>query len=214
MIRNIAIFASGRGTNFAAIVKAVSRKLLNARIAVLVCDNPKAPVIKKAGRFGIKTLLVAREDFMTRNDFETAIIRSLKEEKIGLIVLAGFMRVLSPGFVRRYKNRIINIHPSLLPSFKGAHAIKEAFGYGAKLTGVTVHFVDEQVDHGPIILQEPVRITATDTLRSLEDKIHSLEHALYPKAIQLLLHGKLKFSGRKVKTVNHSPATKLPPYLK
>ncbi len=199
MIKNIAIFASGRGTNFAAIVTAVSRKLLNARIAVLVCDNPEAPVIKKAGRFGIKTLLVAREDFTTRGDFEAQIIQALKKEKISLIVLAGFMRILSPSFVRRYKNRIINIHPSLLPSFKGGHAIKEAFGYGAKLTGVTVHFVDEQVDHGPIILQEPIRITAADTLRSLEDKIHSLEHTLYPKAIQLLLHGKLKLSGRKVK---------------
>ncbi|MFA5118592.1 MAG: phosphoribosylglycinamide formyltransferase [Candidatus Omnitrophota bacterium] len=199
MMKNIAIFASGRGTNFAAIAEAVSRKQLMARIAILVCDNPEAPVIKKAGRLGIKALIIAREDFTARGDFEAQISLALNKEKIDFIVLAGFMRILSTAFVRRYKNRIINIHPSLLPAFKGANAIKEAFAYGAKITGVTVHFVDEQIDHGPIILQEPLKVTTADTLKSLEAKIHSLEHALYPKALQLLLHGKLKFSGRKLK---------------
>ncbi|MFA6217915.1 MAG: phosphoribosylglycinamide formyltransferase [Candidatus Omnitrophota bacterium] len=200
MIKNIAIFASGKGTNFSAIVAAVSRKLLQARIALLVCDNPQAPVIKKANRAGVRIIRAVRKDFATKKDFEAEIIRGLKEEDVDLIVLAGFMRILSPDFVRRYKNRIINIHPSLLPAFKGAHAIKEAFHYGVKLTGVTIHFVDEKIDHGPIILQTPVAISSKDTLESLEDKIHTLEHSLYPHAIQLLLKGKLKLSGRKVKT--------------
>jgi len=189
-VKNIAVFASGRGTNFAAIVKAVKNGRIKANLSLLVCDNSKAGVLSKAKKAKIKIALVKNESM---------IIRYLKENKIDLIVLAGFMRLLSPGFVRRYYGRIINIHPSLLPSFKGAEGIKDAFSYGVKFTGVTVHFVDELMDHGPIILQQAIKIGEGQTIGSLEKKIHKVEHKLYPEAIRLFVEGRLKIAGRKVK---------------
>jgi len=198
---NIAIFASGRGSNFQALLKAVKNKTLKAKIVLLVCDNPKAPVLEKARQARIKTLLLQRKAFNSTKDFEQEIISHLREEKIDLVALAGFMRILSPFFIRQYKNRILNIHPSLLPAFKGAHAIADAFNYGVKVTGVTIHFVDEQVDNGPIILQEPVAIKKLDTVETLEIRIHRLEHMLYPKAIQLLNEKKIFLKGRKIRAV-------------
>jgi phosphoribosylglycinamide formyltransferase-1 len=198
-MKNIAIFASGRGSNFSAILKAAKRGVFKAGISLLVCDNPGAKVLEKARKANIKVALVKRQDFPSKEKFEAEIIKKLEEENIGLIALAGFMRILSPGFVHKYKNRILNIHPALLPSYKGAQAIKDAFNCGAKFTGVTVHFVDEKTDHGPIILQEPVKIEKGDTLKSLENKIHKVEHKLYPEAIRLYLEGKLRVKGRKVK---------------
>lgn len=195
---NIAVFASGRGTNFEAIIKSVKKGLIKANLSLLVCDNPEAPAIKKAQKAGIKVALVKRDEFAGKRSFEDKIIEYLKEHKIELIVLAGFMRLLSPEFVRCYKNRILNIHPSLLPSFKGEEGIKDAFNYGVKVTGVTVHFVDEEMDHGPIVLQAPVEIEKNDTLVSLETKIHKVEHRLYPAAIKLYVEGKLEIEGRKV----------------
>ncbi|MFA5062919.1 MAG: phosphoribosylglycinamide formyltransferase [Candidatus Omnitrophota bacterium] len=197
-MKNIAVFASGKGTNFTAIARAVKKGSLRVNLALLVCDNPQAPVLNKAKEFKIKIALVKREDFTSKEDFEKEIIHSLKEAKIGLIVMAGFMRLLSPNFVRAYKNRIVNIHPSLLPSFKGAHAIKDAFAYGVKITGATVHFVDEQIDHGAIILQKEVEVKETDTLNSLEARIHRAEHLLYPEAIKVVTLGRFRLKGRRV----------------
>jgi phosphoribosylglycinamide formyltransferase 1 len=168
---NLAVFASGRGSNFSAIAKAVKRGQLKARLQILVCDQPQAAVIKRAQTSGVQVVLVRRQDFASRLDFEEAIIQRLKNYKIDLIVLAGFMRLLSPGFVKRYQNRIMNIHPSLLPAFKGAHAISDAFNSGAASTGVTVHFIDKEVDHGPVILQRKIRIRSKDTLATLEKRI-------------------------------------------
>ena len=198
-MKNIAIFASGRGTNFSAIARAVKSGALKANIALLLCDNPKALVLKKAKSAGVNIALVRRENFSSKKDFENKINGLLKVNKIELIVLAGFMRMLSEAFVRAHSGRIINIHPSLLPSFKGTEGIKDAFDYGVKITGVTVHFVDELMDHGPVILQAPVKIEEFDTLESLEEKIHRLEHRLYPEAIKLFVEGRLKIAGRKVK---------------
>jgi phosphoribosylglycinamide formyltransferase-1 len=195
---NIAVFASGRGSNFSAIIRAVKNGGIKANPALLVCDNPQAGAIGRAKRAKVKLALILRKDFATKQEFEKEIIRRLEENKISLIVLAGFMRILSPEFVKAFAGRIINIHPSLLPAYKGEQAIKDAFDYGAKTTGVTVHFVDELMDHGPIILQSPVKIEENDTLDSLETKIHKLEHKLYPQAIGLFLEGRLKISGRKV----------------
>lgn len=195
---NIAIFASGRGTNFSAILKAVKKGRLKVNLALLVCDQPKAPVLAKARRANIKSILVDRKNFSSKTDFEAQIIRHLKDSQIDLIVLAGFMRLLSPEFVRAFKGRILNIHPSLLPSFKGIHGIKDAFEYGCKITGVTVHFVDEELDHGPIILQKTVEIKENDTLQSLEAKIHKVEHKIYPQVIELFAEGKLSLEARKV----------------
>jgi len=196
---NIAVFASGKGTNFSAIIRAVKKGKIKANLSLLVCDNPKAGAISRAYRAGIKVVKILREDFGTKKDFENKIIQHLEENKIDLIVLAGFMRMLSSEFVARYKNKILNIHPALLPSFKGEEGIKDAFDYGAKVTGVTVHFVDEEMDHGPIVLQQAVEIKENDTLESLEAKIHKVEHKLYPEAVRLFVEGKLILEGRKVR---------------
>jgi len=196
---NIAVFASGRGSNFSAIARSIKSGKIQACLSLLVCDNPGAAVLDKAKRAGVKAALVKRYDFSLSKDFEGAIIDLLRENKIELIVLAGYMRLLSPAFVQEFSGRIINIHPSLLPSFKGTQAIKDAFDYGAKVTGVTVHFVDEKMDHGPIILQGALRIEEDDTLESLEGKIHKLEHKLYPEAVRLFVEGKLKVTARSVK---------------
>jgi len=195
---NLAIFASGQGSNFSAIVKAIKKGRIKAGSVVLVCDKPEARVIRRAQKAKVAVILVRREDFTGRADFESAIIQRLKSCKIDLIALAGFMRMLSPSFVRQYRNRIMNIHPSLLPAFKGSCAIKDALETGVGSTGVTVHFVDEEMDHGPVILQHKVRIASKDTLASLEKRIHSVEHKLYPQAIRLFGEGKIRVKGRKV----------------
>jgi len=196
---NIAVFASGRGSNFSAIARAVKSGKLKVNLALLVCDQPAAKVIAKARRAGVKVALVKRADFASKKDFEAKIIEYLEKEKIDLIALAGFMRMLGAELLQKYRGRIINIHPALLPAFKGSVGIKDAFDYGVKVTGVTVHFVDEEMDHGAIILQAPVKIEEADTLESLEARIHKIEHKLYPEAIQLFAAGKLQIEGRKVR---------------
>lgn len=189
---NLAVFASGNGSNFSAIVKAIKQNKIKAKSVILVCDRPGALVIKRAQKAKVRVILIRREDFTSRADFEEAVIQRLRNYKIDLIALAGFMRILSASFVKLYHNRILNIHPSLLPDFKGAQAIKDAFNHKVALTGVTVHFVDEQVDNGPIILQQEIKISKKDTLVSLEKKIHSVEHKLYPEAIRLFINGKIR----------------------
>lgn len=186
-MKNIACLASGNGSNFQAIVEAVKKGKIRANLKLLVSDNPGAYCLERAARARVKAFIVERGDFLSKKDFEEQIVKKLKSEKIDLVILAGFMRVLSPYFVRQYKNKILNIHPALLPAFKGAHAIADAFKYGVKVTGVTVHIVDEEVDHGRIILQEALKVRQKDTLEVLEQRIHRLEHKLYPQAIRLFL---------------------------
>lgn len=189
---NLAVFASGSGSNFSAIVKAIKQNKIKTKSVILVCDKPGAFVIKRAQKAGVQVILVSRVDFVSRADFEKAVIQRLKIYKVDLIALAGFMRMLSPAFVRKYRSRILNIHPSLLPAFKGGHAIKNAFNSKASFTGVTVHFVDEKMDHGPVILQKQIRIKSSDNLVSLERRVHALEHKLYPQVIKLFVEGKIK----------------------
>ena len=198
---NFAVFASGNGSNLQAIIQAVQKGEIKASLSLVFSNNPKAFALERAGRAGIKTLVLNPDEYMNRQSYDREIIVHLKEENIDFIVLAGYMLLLSPFFIKKYHHKILNIHPSLLPAFKGMHAIKDAFLYGAKATGVTIHFVDEKLDHGPIIMQEALRIKETDTLEILEQKIHSVEHRLYPKAIDLLVQGKLKVEGRKVVVV-------------
>ena len=197
-LKNIAIFASGRGSNFSAIASAIKNKRIRANLALLVCDNPKAFVLKKAGKAKVKAVLLRRPDFSCKKDFEVEIIKHLRENNIDLIVLAGYMRILSAEFVNKYRGRIINIHPSLLPAFKGEEGIKDAFVHGVKVTGVTVHFVDEYMDNGAIIVQQALPIKEKDSMMALEAKIHKIEHKLYPEAIKLFVEGKLRIKGRKV----------------
>lgn len=199
---NIAVFASGNGSNFAAIAAAIKKKKIRAKLALVVCDNPAAYVVKRAQKAGVKVALVKRQDFSSKKDFEEKIIEHLEKNNIRLIVLAGFMRMLGQAILKSYKNRILNIHPALLPSFKGSAGIKDAFDYGVKVTGVTVHFVDALMDNGPVILQAAVSVQENDTLASLEAKIHKVEHRIYPEAINLFAQGKLKVKGRKVEILN------------
>ncbi len=196
---NIAIFASGQGTNFQAIVDSIKAGRIKAKVVLMVCDNPKAYALERAKREGIKYLLVERKNFKTRREFEDTIIRNLEKEDVELIALAGYMRILSAEFVQRYRNKILNLHPALLPSFKGTEAIKDALNYGVKITGVTVHFVDEQMDHGPIVIQEALQIEDGDTEETLASRIHELEHKIYPEAIRLFVEGRLKIEGRHVR---------------
>ena len=195
---NIAVFVSGNGTNLEAIIDAISGGEIKAKIALVVSDNKDAYALVRAKKANVETFVLSAKDFKSREDYDKEIIKELEKRSVRLVVLAGFMRLLSPYFVRQYKNKIMNIHPALLPSFKGTHGIKDAFEYGMEMTGVTVHFVDGELDHGPIILQEAVSIDGDDTLETLEEKIHKVEHRLYPKAIRLFVEGKLKIEGRKV----------------
>lgn len=197
-MKNLAVFVSGNGSNLQAIIDAVKSGGLKVNIALALSDNKDAYALARAKEAGIKGIFIDPKIYKTKKEFEQEIISVLEKEKVEAIALAGFMRILSPEFISRYKNRILNVHPALLPSFKGAHGIKDAFDYGVKMTGVTIHFVDEDMDHGPIILQEALRVDDGDTLGSLEEKIHKAEHKLYPEAIRLFSEGKLKIEGRKV----------------
>lgn len=193
-----AVFASGFGSNLQVIIDAVKRKKIRAELALVVSDKKDAFALTRARKAKIKTFVLDPKSFSDRESFDREVVRNLREEKIDFVVLAGFMRILSAYFVREYPHKIINIHPALLPAFVGGHAIRDAFEHGVKMTGVTVHFVDEKVDHGAIIAQGTVEILPKDTLKTLEKKIHRLEHTLYPKAIDLLTRGKLTVKGRKV----------------
>lgn len=196
---NIAVFCSGKGTNLQAIIDAKNAGRIKVNIALVVSDTPAAYALVRAKNAGIKTLVVKREDYKTRQEFENKIIEELEKKNIDLICLAGYMRMLSASFVARYKNKILNIHPALLPSFKGTSGVKDALEYGVKITGPTVHFVDEKMDHGPIILQRAVNVSDDDTEQTLAEKIHEQEHIIYPEAIRLLTEGKLKIEGRRVR---------------
>jgi phosphoribosylglycinamide formyltransferase-1 len=198
---NIAILASGNGSNFKAIAEAVRRGHIKASIKVLITDKDSAFVRKRAKRSKIRDIFIDPKKTGSRCEFDEKIAAILKSEKIDLIILAGFMRILSGGFVKKFKNRILNIHPALLPAFKGEDAIKRAFRYGCKVTGVTVHFVDEKVDNGPIVLQEAIRIKKGESLAKLEARIHSLEHKLYPLAIKLFTEKRIKIKNHNVEII-------------
>jgi phosphoribosylglycinamide formyltransferase 1 len=199
---NIAVFCSGNGSNFQAIADAKKKGMFHAEMALMVCDNPDAYAIKRAKKENIPCFIVNGRTFSSKNLLEEKIIKELESKNIGLICLAGYMRLLSPGFVRKYAGKIINIHPALLPAFKGSRAIEDAFKYGVKISGVTVHFVTEDVDSGPIILQEAVRIEESDSRESFEEKIHIAEHRLYTRAIKLFVENRLNIIGRKVEIIN------------
>lgn len=195
---NIAVLCSGNGSNLQAIINKVRSGYIPAKIALVVSDNKNAFALQRAGKARIDTLVLDPEDFDTREAFDRKIIEALRAKKVGLVVLAGYMRLLSGYFIKEYESRIVNIHPSLLPSFKGTRGIKDALEYGVKVTGPTVHFVDEKLDNGPIILQKTVEIKDGDTEKTLLRRVHAEEHKIYPKAIKLFVEGKLKIKGRRV----------------
>ncbi len=195
----IAVLCSGNGTNLQAIIDSVKSGYIPVEIALVVSDNRDAHALTRAKEAGIETFILAAKDYRSREDCDKEIVKRLKKKDIALVVLAGYMRLLSPYFIREYKDRIINIHPALLPSFRGSHGIRDALESGSKVTGVTVHFVNEKLDDGPIILQIPVDIKDNDNEETLLDRVHKEEHRIYPEAIRLFALGKLTIEGRRVR---------------
>ena len=202
MVKRIAVFASGFGSNLQALIDYNKDHGLNGEIALVFSNNKDAFALERAKESRIKSVFLDPSDYVTREEFDEKIIKLLEEEKIDLVVLAGYMFLVSPIFVRKFKNRILNIHPALLPSFKGTHGIRDAYEYGVKVTGVTVHFVDEGLDSGPIVIQRTVDIDQDETIEELEEKIHRVEHEIYPLAVKYFCEDRLKIEGRKVKILN------------
>ncbi|MGG4000315.1 phosphoribosylglycinamide formyltransferase [Anoxybacillus kestanbolensis] len=200
-MKRIAIFASGSGTNFQAIVDAVKKGDIQAEVALLVCDRPQAKVIERAMREHVPVFVFNPKQYETKQQFEREILQQLQQKEIDLVVLAGYMRLIGSTLLQAYPNRIVNIHPSLLPAFPGKDAIGQAYRYGVKVTGVTVHYVDEGMDTGPIIAQRALYIDDGEPLESVERRIHEIEHVLYPQVIQQLLTE--KGSTKNEKTSNY-----------
>ena len=201
-MKNLGILISGRGSNMESILKAIAKKKIPITPSIVISNKPDAKGLKIAEKLGVKTEVVESKGFKgTRWDYDQEIIRVLKKhgvsQKNGLVCLAGFMRIISPEFVKKYKNRIINIHPALLPSFPGLDSQRQALEYGSKYSGCTVHFVDAGMDTGPIIIQAVVKIKEDDTEESLSKRILKEEHKIYPKAVSLFAQDKIKIQGRK-----------------
>jgi phosphoribosylglycinamide formyltransferase 1 len=186
----LAVLASGNGSNLQAIMDWIAAGKLDAEIVVVISDKPDAYALTRARDAGVRAVVVDTEEY---SDFaiNEQIMRVLNSSSVDLVVMAGYMRLLGEPALTVYKNKVINLHPALLPSFKGAHGIADAFDYGVKVTGITVHFADETYDTGPIIAQQPVRIEEYDTLQTLEAKIHAVEHELLPAVIQMFAEGRV-----------------------
>ena len=195
----IAVLVSGSGTNLQTLIEQLHQdETSGIDIAVVISDRRKAYALTRAECAGIQTHVVRTQDFENRVDFDAEISRLIEHYAAELIVLAGFMKLFQSPFVRKYQNRIINVHPTLLPAFPGAHPVADTLAYGVKVAGVTVHFVDEGVDSGPIIAQAAVPVLDTDDEESLHNRIQVEEHKLYPEVIKWYAQGKLKVEGRKV----------------
>ena len=195
----IGVLCSGRGTNLQSIIAAVESGQIPAPIGVVLTDKPDVMALERAEKAGIPNFCVNRKECSDKQEFEEKLVEKLREHGVTLVVLAGFMRILSPYFVRAFKGRILNIHPARLPSFPGAHAHRDVLEYGVKVSGVTVHFVDEGMDSGPIILQAAVPVEDDDTEDTLAARVLVEEHKIYPRAIELYLKNKLKVEGRMVR---------------
>lgn len=189
------MLASGSGTNFQALIDAADPQV---DISLLISDRPDVGALAKAEAVGIPSQLIRYGQFADRDAFSRAVVEAAEESGAEALVLAGFMRILAPVAIRRYRDRILNIHPSLLPAFPGAHAVAQALAYGVKVTGATVHFVDEEVDHGPIIAQRPVPVLSGDTEEELHERIQLEEHKIYPEVISAFVAGRVQVSGREV----------------
>ncbi|WP_336776152.1 phosphoribosylglycinamide formyltransferase [Paenibacillus sp. MMO-58] len=192
----IAVFASGQGTNFQALADAVQQERLDATIELLVCDKPAAPVVERARKAGIDTFVFVPKEYPSRQAYETEILAELQRRGIELVVLAGYMRIITSVLVEPYYGRMINIHPALLPSFPGVNGIGQALEYGVKVTGVTVHYVDGGMDSGPIIAQSVVEVQNGDTEDTLGERIHAAEQQLLPRVVQSIAEGRVTLEDR------------------
>ncbi|HSY11834.1 MAG TPA: phosphoribosylglycinamide formyltransferase [Verrucomicrobiae bacterium] len=196
-MKNLGILLSGRGSNFVAIADNIATGKLEANIAVVISNRTDAPGIETARQRGLKALVIPSKG-KVREDHDREVVAALHEHQVDLVCLAGYMRLLSPWFVQQFPNRILNIHPSLLPAFPGLEAQKQAFDYGVRFSGCTVHFVDENLDHGAIIVQKVVPVLDTDDDHALAARILEQEHIAYSEAIRIVLEGMYRVEGRRV----------------
>lgn len=201
-VTNIAVLVSGRGSNLQAIIDSIEEGDLRARISVVISDARDAYALLRAKNHGIEAVFVDPEKYSSKELYEKEVLKTLEKHNAELILLAGYMRILGKTLLSAYKNRILNIHPALLPAFPGLHAQKQAFEHGVKVAGCTVHFVDEKLDGGPIIMQSCVEVKEDDTDKSLADRILEQEHKIYPEAVKLFVENRLIIEGRKVKILN------------
>jgi phosphoribosylglycinamide formyltransferase 1 len=201
------VLISGTGTNLQAIIDRVADGSLDCRIALVISNRAQAAGLERARRAAIPTRVIDHHEFATREAFDGALADALRAAGVELLVLAGFDRLITRVLLDAFPNRIVNVHPALLPAFKGLHAQRQALAYGARITGATVHFVDEAEDHGPIILQGAILVAPDDTEETLAQRILELEHRLYPAAIQLFAQGRLVIEGRRVR-IRAEPAAR------
>ena len=206
----LGILASGTGTNFDAIADACARGEIDARIRVLVCNRAGARVLAKAAARGIDTAIIPHSRYSDRESFDAAIADTLDQYGCELVVMAGFDRLITRILLARFPQRVINIHPSLLPAFKGLNAQRQAVEFGARIAGATVHLVDEDVDHGPILIQAAVPVSPDDDAEAVRLRILAQEHLIYPQAIQLFAEGRIKVEGRRVRVVGAVTPTSTP----
>jgi phosphoribosylglycinamide formyltransferase-1 len=201
----LGVLASGRGSNLQAILDACARPGFPAYVAIVISDRERAVVLERARAAGVEAVWVNPKDFADREAFDLALVHELRGRAVGLVCHAGFMRILSPAYVRAFAGRALNVHPSLLPAFPGLHAQRQALDHGAKVAGATVHFVDEGMDTGPIVLQAAVPVEPSDTEDTLAARILVQEHRLYPEAIRLFAEGRLQIQGRRVIVLPEAP---------
>ena len=194
----LAVLVSGRGSNLQAIIDSIEKNNLAAEISLILSNVPDAYGLQRGKKHGLESVFLNPKNFSSRNDYEKKMIELLQTKSVDLVCLAGFMRILGKKFIEAFSGKIINIHPSLLPAFPGLNVQKKALEHGAKFSGCTVHFVNEEVDGGAIILQAIVPILDEDDVKSLSDRILEQEHIIYPEAIRLIIEDNLKFSGRRV----------------
>jgi phosphoribosylglycinamide formyltransferase-1 len=194
----LGILISGNGSNLQSIIDHIEKGSLKTIIKIVISNNPEAYGITRAKKHGIPVVVLKNGDFKNKEEFDLELIRILKNNSVDLVILAGFMRIITKTFLKAYPYKIMNIHPALLPSFPGIHGQKQALEYGVKLSGCTVHFVDEGVDTGPIIMQSAVQVFDDDTEETLAARILKEEHRIYPQAIQFFAEGKIEIKGRKV----------------
>ncbi|WBF67032.1 phosphoribosylglycinamide formyltransferase [Desulfovibrio subterraneus] len=199
MALKIAVLASGNGSNLQAILDRHAGGVLDVDIRLVLCNRANAHALERAKAAGVQTLCRPHVDFPDRESFDLAMIEAIREAGADTIVLAGYMRLLTPTFLQAFAGRVINIHPAILPAFAGVRGAADAHAYGVKLTGCTVHFVDEIMDHGPVIVQAAVPVNPEEDVETLKQRIHSMEHRIYPQALQWLAEGRLVLDGRVVR---------------
>lgn len=198
---NVGVLISGRGSNLQAIIDASEKGEIPAKVAVVISNNPEAYGLERAKQHNIPVVVIDNREYKDKNTYELEIVKVLEQHKVDLVCLAGYMRIVGPVLLDHYQGKMINIHPSLLPSFPGLHAQRQALDHGVLITGCTVHFVDAGCDTGPIIIQSAVPVLEKDTEETLSERILQQEHLIYPQSIKLIAQGKLKIEGRKVKLI-------------